>query len=655
LKPALKPAQTNTQRFYELLSSMRFAVSMLTLLGIASIIGTVLKQNEPYENYIIKFGQFWFEAFEKLGLYDVYHALWFLLILLFLVISTSLCVYRNSPLMIKEWKTYKEQATEKSLRAFSHQASFQIKHSQQDAQEKITHYLSGQGFTFKLKPQENGDLLVAAKAGTHQRLGYILTHAAIVIICFGGILDGNLPFKVQEMLGNKKIEVLDLPESQVPLVSRLSASNPSFRANMTLPEGASDNVAFVRVRDGYLVQELPFRVGLKDFRIEHYATGQPKSFESDVIISDPDLKAPLEKTISVNHPLIYKGIAIYQSDFQDGGSTLKFKIWDLSAAKLLHQEIEGVVAKTGILGEGSAKLKVEFNEFRKFNIINLSPDGKGKPQNVGPNTTYKLRDTSGQAREYVTYMQPLRIDGRAYFVSGMRETVQDEFKYLRIPVDDDFGIDGFMRLRNIMRDQQQYSLIADRLIKKLNSQDANLQQQFKQGVERLLAAFAKGGYTELSMVIEKSVPPEQRKQAAAAYIKLLNSATFEAYNMSLEANHKPAVELNENTVAFVEDTLRAMNDVFFYGTPYYFQLTDFVHKEASGLQLTKSPGQKWVYLGSALLVLGIFAMFYIRERRIWLLIKANQEVLMGFVSNRKNLDFEQEFTRTKNQLGQLLS
>jgi len=634
---------------------MRFAVSMLTLLGIASIIGTVLKQNEPYENYIIKFGQFWFEAFESLGLFDVYHALWFLLILLFLVISTSLCIYRNSPLMIKEWKTYKEQATEKSLREFSHQASFQTKSPQQSIQEKLTQYLTSQGFTFKLKPQENGDLLVAAKAGTHQRLGYILTHAAIVIISFGGILDGNLPLKIQEMLGNKKIEVLDLPESQVPAISRLGVGNPSFRANMTLPEGVSDNVAFVRVRDGYLVQELPFRVALKDFRIEHYATGQPKSFESDVTIIDPDLKEPLQKTISVNHPLIYKGVAIYQSDFQDGGSELKFKIWDLSANNLRSQEIDGVVAKTGSLGDGKAKLKVEFNEFRKFNIINLSPDGKGKPQNVGPNTTYKLRDITGQAREYVTYMQPLQIDGRAYFVSGMRESVQDEFKYLRIPVDDDYGVDGFMRMRNIMRNPHQHTVIADRLLQKLNSPDQNMEAQFKQGVQGLLQAFAKGGYEELSKVIEKSVPPNQRKNAAGAYIKLLNSAAFEAYNLSLEANNKPAVELNESNFAFVEDSLRAINDAFFYGTPYYFQLSDFVHKEASGFQLTKSPGQKWVYLGSALLVLGIFSMFYIRERRIWLLVKTNQEVLIGFASNRKNLDFEQEFIRTKNQLGQVLS
>lgn len=635
---------------------MRFAVSMLSVLGVASIIGTVLKQNEPYSNYIIKFGQFWFEMFEMLGLYDVYHAIWFLVILLFLVISTSLCIYRNTPLMLSEWKAFKEHATEKSLRAFSHQAAYTVKSTTEQTQYKLTDYLTGQGYTFKLKPQANGDTLIAAKAGTHQRFGYIFTHAAIVIICLGGILDGNLPFKVQEMLGNKRIEVLDIPESEVPEVSRLHTDNPSFRANMTLPEGVSDNVAFVRVRDGYLVQELPFRVALKDFRIEHYATGQPKSFESDIVITDPDLDKPIEKTISVNHPLVYKGIAIYQSDFQDGGSKLKFKVWDMASPNMLNAEINGVVDKKGTLGPAENPLTVEFNEFRKFNIMNLSADGKGKPQNVGPNTTYKLRDKSGQAREYVTYMQPLRLDGKAYFVSGMRETVQEEFRYLRIPADDDLSIDGFMRLRNALSNPKTQKEIAKRLSGNSSALDPKLETQFQQSVERLLATFAQGGFTQLSQVLEKAVPEAERQKAADTYFKLLNASAFDAYNMVLAEQGKPLITLNPKTVAFLQDTLSAMNDLYFYGTPYYFQLDDFEHKEASGLQLTKSPGQKWVYLGSALLVLGIFAMFYIRERRIWLLLKANtQEVLLAMSSNRKNLDFDQEFNRTKQHLAQVLS
>ena len=51
---------------------------------------------------------------------------------------------------------------------------------------------------------------------------------------------------------------------------------------------------------------------------------------------------------------------------------------------------------------------------------------------------------------------------------------------------------------------------------------------------------------------------------------------------------------------------------------------------------------------------GIFSMFYIRERRIWLLVKAD-EVLFAMSANRKNLYFEQDFERIKKQLGQIIS
>ncbi|HSI45217.1 MAG TPA: cytochrome c biogenesis protein ResB [Methylophilus sp.] len=634
---------------------MRFAVSLLTLLGVASIIGTVLKQNEPYQNYIIKFGQFWFELFEMLGLLDVYHAAWFLLILLFLVISTTLCVFRNTPVMLKEWRAYKENATEKSLRLFSHQTSLVMSQSSAETQAQLSEFLTAERYTFKTKPQENGDVLFAARLGTHQRLGYIFTHSAIVVICFGGLLDGNLPLKVQELMDFKKIETRDIATRKVPEESRLGVNNLSFRANMTLPEGERDNVAFVRVRDGYLVQDLPFTVGLKDFRIEHYPTGMPKSFESDIIITDPELAKPIETTIRVNHPYIHKGIAIYQSDFQDGGSQLKFKLWNLASDKQDSFDIDGVILQKGSLGDGAQKLSVEFNEFRQFNIMNLSKDGKGKPHNVGPNTTLKLRNASGQAREYVNYMQPLQLDGRAYFVSGMRETVQDEFKYLRVPADDELEITGFMALRQTMRNEQSIREIASQVAKQMPSGNAELKAKFEQSLQQLLLTFKRGGYSELSKIIESAVPKDQREQAAQTYLKLLNTAALQAYQISrVQRNLEPAPQ-DQATAVFIQDSLNAMNDLFFYGTPYYFQLKNYTLKQASGFQLTRSPGQNWVYLGSVMLVLGIFSMFYIRERRVWLLLKpAQQEVLLAMSSNRKNMDLDQDFVRMQQQLTGLL-
>ena len=89
---------------------MRFAVALLSLLGIASIIGTVLQQGQPLANYLVKFGPFWTEIFGFFGLFDASASGWSVPFTLFLVLSVSLCLWRNiSPFMF-EMKSYRLKA-----------------------------------------------------------------------------------------------------------------------------------------------------------------------------------------------------------------------------------------------------------------------------------------------------------------------------------------------------------------------------------------------------------------------------------------------------------------------------------------------------------------------------------------------------------------
>ena len=61
------------------------------------------------------------------------------------------------------------------------------------------------------------------------------------------------------------------------------------------------------------------------------------------------------------------------------------------------------------------------------------------------------------------------------------------------------------------------------------------------------------------------------------------------------------------------------------------------------------------YLGCALLVAGVFFMLYVRERRLFVLLKDSGEVLIALSSNRKTLDTDTEFARHQEAIGRILS
>jgi cytochrome c biogenesis protein len=144
--------RSTSRALYELLSSMRFAISLLTILGIASIIGTVLKQNEPYNNYLNQFGPFWFPVFEKLELYSVYNSVWFLTILGFLVLSTSTCIVRQTRPMLRDMRSFREGARESSLAQFQHHARLGTSLDADAARQATEAYLARAGFKVRANP-----------------------------------------------------------------------------------------------------------------------------------------------------------------------------------------------------------------------------------------------------------------------------------------------------------------------------------------------------------------------------------------------------------------------------------------------------------------------------------------------------------------------
>lgn len=694
------------RRAVELLSSMRFAIALLTVICIASVIGTVLKQHEPLGNYVNQFGPFWAEAFFALQLNAVYSAWWFLLILAFLVVSTSLCIARNTPKIIADLRTYKENIREQNLRAFHHKAEAQLAGDSAAEAQRIGKMLVGGGWKVKLQQRDTAagpgtGWMVAAKAGAANKIGYIAAHSAIVLVCLGGLLDGDMIVRAQMWLGGKTPYAGGGLISEVSPQHWMSERNPAYRGNLVVSEGTQGSTAILSQSDGILLQPLPFTLELKKFVVEYYSTGMPKLFASDVVLHDLATGEAVPKRIEVNHPASFKGIEIYQSSFDDGGSRVKLSAMPLAPGGTPF-EVDGVIGGKSQLvkGTGEQALSIEFTGLRTINVENFGREGDDASgsgtdvrkvdlrrtldshmgaanntgqtkelRNVGPSISYKLRDAAGQAREYNNYMLPVDMGKGTVpvFLLGARNDPAAPFRYLRVPADENSSIDGFVRLRRALSDPKAREQAVERYVKQVvPTGRAELAAQLQQSAERALTLFAgtgepadlvtgefHGGLPAISKFMKDNVPAAERSRAGEVLVRILNGTLFELAQLTRERAGLAPLKSDEHTLEFMTQAVLALSDVQAYPAPLIFALKDFTQVQASVFQVARSPGKKVVYLGCALLILGVFSMLFIRERRVWVWLVpegSGSRAMMALSTNRKTMDGDREFASLTEKL-----
>ena len=651
--------------WFAFLSSMRFAVALLSLLGIASTIGTVLQQGQPLANYLVKFGPFWTEIFGFLGLFDVYASGWFVLIMLFLVLSVSLCLWRNIPPFMREMKSYRLKASRQSLAAMRHSTLLE---GGGITPEVAQRYLAVQGFSSKTAVRDDGSVLVAAKKGAMNKWGYIFAHAAIVVICLGGLIDSNLLLKAGMLAGKIVPDNEAMFANDFKPESTLGAGNISFRGNVNIIEGQSADVVFLNADKGMLVQDLPFSVELKKFHIDFYNTGMPKDFASDLVVTDKESGKKIEQTIRVNHPLTLHGITIYQASFADGGSDLKFKAWNLAGNQRKPAQMDAVSMREFPLDMGGKKYRLEFDQFTAMNVEDMStpPEKRAhslqntlndvravrqekKFTNIGPSIIYRLRDDAGQAVEYKNYMLPMKQEEDYFFITGTREGLEQQYRWLRLPADGEAKIDTFMALREALNDED---FRRQAVAKATAATPEHLRGQFNQAVENTLGLFAKGGYIALNDFIANNIPQAEQEKMQDYFYQILYGAMNTLLDETIRRDGLSAWPQSDARNRFLINSLDAYTGLTVYPAPVLLQLEGYKEVRSSGLQMTRSPGASLVYIGSVLLVLGTVFMFYIREIRAWLLFNGGK-VRFAMSSSRNERDLDKEFPEHSLRLQQL--
>jgi len=276
------------QKSLKIFTDLKFAILVLTILAIASSLGSFIEQDESIsfyqENYATNapiYGFITWNVIFFLGLDHVYTTWWFLSLILILGICLMSCTAtRQFPLFVNS-KDYFFRKKGTSFLGLPF--SVKIKNS---------YYLRE---TFLLKIQamnfyiyQNGNFIYGYK-GLIGRISPILVHFSLIVILGGSSLGAFKNFKVQEVL----------PKGEI-----FHIQNP--------------------IKVGWLTALPTVTTRINDFWVE-YDNNRVHQFYSNLSILDNYGNEVTQQTISVNNPLRYKNVDFYQSDWNLLGIRVKDK------------------------------------------------------------------------------------------------------------------------------------------------------------------------------------------------------------------------------------------------------------------------------------------------------------------------------------------
>jgi len=281
-----KPAST---RIWNFLISVKLAIWILIVLAVTSILGTVIEQNQPPEKYHQVYEDWAYNLMDRINLFDMYHSWWFLLLLCLFTLNLTCCTIDRLPRVIRTVRKPKlvlDDAMGKSLSLTERwKSKGDVPHRAEEYKVALARVFVAPKVT-----EADGEVHLYAEKGVSSRFGAYATHAGIVIVFIGAIL-GNIF---------------------------------GFKSYVNIPDGKE--ASHLDARGGKQHIDLPFAVRNNRFWLETYPSGQPKKYASDLSVMENGREV-LRKTITVNDPLVYKGVWFYQSGYgQEGGATAQVAV-----------------------------------------------------------------------------------------------------------------------------------------------------------------------------------------------------------------------------------------------------------------------------------------------------------------------------------------
>ena len=267
------------KRLIAWISDLRLAIGLLILIAIASGLGTLVPQQESTELYHRVYdAQPWLgllkaNAILSLQLDHVYSSNWFLALLAWLGLSLILCSWRRQWPALQAALRWIDYSSPRQLSKLNLAETLSSPNAETQLAQ-LQELLLQRGWQVQPHPHR-----LAARRGVSGRVGPLLVHAGLVVLMVGAAWGA---------LAGQRLERYLAPGNELELLNRRG--------------------------------ETQLTVTLEGFGIERDPAGRPEQFRSQLRLQpgDPGAAQPLSATdreISVNHPLRFQGMTVYQADW----------------------------------------------------------------------------------------------------------------------------------------------------------------------------------------------------------------------------------------------------------------------------------------------------------------------------------------------------
>jgi cytochrome c biogenesis protein len=269
------------RRLTQTLGSIKTGITLLIIVGIVAALGTVISQRPMTSAAEMeqKFSPATLRFLDTVGLTDVYHSWWFIVLLGLVAITIIFASIERWP---NAWRYYDRPYRKPDVHfrgAHPTKAQFAI----HDAETGLS-VAERAMRKFGLSPErinQNNEVSLFAEKNRFAVLAVYIVHASLLLIFMGGIVDGIAGYR-----------------GYLSLVPGTPATNQVDLSDKT-------------------TKTLPFSIRCDGAGQENYAgkfAGMPKRWWSKLTVIE-DGREVLHKEIAVNEPLVYKGVRFYQSGF----------------------------------------------------------------------------------------------------------------------------------------------------------------------------------------------------------------------------------------------------------------------------------------------------------------------------------------------------